>query len=63
MPNSQESFEERCPSWATVVLSTLLMAMQNATDIPKGYQIDGISINEGNKKGLVNVTFVFKEVK
>ena len=57
------SFEVNASGWASVVINALLIAMQQATDIPKGFAIDGIAINEGKGKGTVNVVFVFKEVR
>jgi len=60
--NVAETFEPQATSWASEVINTLLEVKQRSTDIPAGYSIEGIAIREPNK-GVVNITFVFKEVQ
>lgn len=45
-------------AWASSVINTLLTSVEQ-TEIPKGFNIDGISLQEQGK-GRVTVTFTFK---
>lgn len=46
-------------AWASEVINSLLTSLEG-TDIPSGFTIDGISLQDMSK-GKVSVTFTFKK--